>query len=123
MCRPTTATYSTEEESKEVWSGERGCVACNVKTRIGNFCFYEYIVETVMRHICLISCLYHEKRYTTKLTKSSSALLFSMSVHVCRDMCIRVYVSSCVELPRQGAGKRSKVRWHLSVVEMGSRQV
>ena len=40
-----------------------------------------------------------------------------------RDMCIYLYVSSCVELPRQGAGKGSKVRWHLYVVEMVSRQV
>ena len=23
MCRPTTAAYPTEEENKEVWSGER----------------------------------------------------------------------------------------------------
>ena len=40
-----------------------------------------------------------------------------------REMCIFLHVSSCVELPRQGAGKGSKVRSHLSVVEMGSRQV
>ena len=40
-----------------------------------------------------------------------------------RDMCINLHVSSCVELPRQGAGKGSKFRSHLSVVEMGSRQV
>ena len=36
-----------------------------------------------------------------------------------RDMCVYLYVSSCVELPRQGAGKGSKIRWHISVVYMG----
>ena len=30
---------------------------------------------------------------------------------------------SRVELPRQGAGKGSKLRWHLTFVEVGSRQL